>query len=374
MIETPGLIARVRAFMSKPAEAWDRAAQETPGGELGGYVIPLALLMTLAGLLGAALAAGFALGPNFIVMEPVAAGLRFLFALLGVLALAKIAQLLAPRFGATGDGARATQWAAYGATGLLIGGLGMLWAPIAPYALMVGAIYSMVLLFLGTTRVLGAPQAKRAGYYCTLLGGAAALLGAGVVAYGAAMDGVRALAAEVAEASAPQAPAEAPAPVLARGAALDANALRALVAQAGEREVDAAVLAGFLPQSLPGGFQRVSLAPEEGRASSAVAAYARDGATLTLTLIALAPGVAPVAIMAAQDGLVARQEGVDYARHQVAEGRLLAESVSGGSIRYALIGRGVALAAEGEGGAAMDDARAAIETIGVGRLEDAFRR
>ncbi|MCR6646178.1 MAG: hypothetical protein NVV62_17505 [Terricaulis sp.] len=72
--------------------------------------------------------------------------------------------------------------------------------------------------------------------------------------------------------------------------------------------------------------------------------------------------------------MVARQEGVDYARHQVAEGRLLAESVSGGSIRYALIGRGVALAAEGEGGAAMDDARAAIEAIGVGRLEEAFRR
>ncbi|HRE44679.1 MAG TPA: hypothetical protein PKY87_11995, partial [Terricaulis sp.] len=135
MIETPGLIARVRAFLSQPAEAWDGAAQESPGGEVGGYVIPLALVMTLTGLLGAALAAGFALGPNLIVIEPLAAGLRFVFALLGVLALAKIAQLLAPRFGASEDGARATQWAAYGATGLLVGGLGMLWAPIAPYAL-----------------------------------------------------------------------------------------------------------------------------------------------------------------------------------------------------------------------------------------------
>ncbi|HRE46035.1 MAG TPA: hypothetical protein PKY87_18985, partial [Terricaulis sp.] len=103
-------------------------------------------------------------------------------------------------------------------------------------------------------------------------------------------------------------------------------------------------------------------------------AYARDDAQLTLTLIALAPGAAPAAIMAAQDGLIARQDGADYARHHVAEGRLLAESVSGGAVRYALIGRGVAVAVEGEGGAAMDDARAAIETIGVSRLEDAFRR
>lgn len=369
-----GLVARVRAFVSQPIEAWDAAAQEAPGGEIGGYLVPLALMMTLAGLLGAALAAGFAPGFHLYLIEPAAAAVRFVLALIGVLALAKLAHMLAPRFGAAEDGARAVQWAAYGATGLLLGGLGMLWAPIAPYALLVGAIYSAVLLFMGAKRVLATPKEKRVGFFSTMLAGAAALLLVGGFAYGAAMDGVRALVVELSEAGAPEGPAPAPAPVLARGAVLDAAALQALAAHAGAREVSAALLAGFLPQSLPGGFTRQSLAPTEGRALSASAVYTRNGATLTLTLVALAPGASPRAVAAAQDALVARQEGADYARHQVAEGRLLAESVSGAAVRYALIGRGVAIAVEGEGGAAMDDARAAIETIGVSRLEEAFRR
>ena len=54
------------------------------------------------------------------------------------------------------------------------------------------------------------------------------------------------------------------------------------------------------------------------------------------------------------------------------DGRFYAEEVRAGTSRYVVIGRGVIMIAEG--GVTMDQARAAVETIGLQRLEALFGR
>ena len=61
-----------------------------------------------------------------------------------------------------------------------------------------------------------------------------------------------------------------------------------------------------------------------------------------------------------------------YNRTQAIDGRFYAEEVRAGSSRYVVIGRGVIMIAEG--GVTMDQARAAVETIGLQRLEGMFGR
>jgi uncharacterized protein YcfJ len=69
-----------------------------------------------------------------------------------------------------------------------------------------------------------------------------------------------------------------------------------------------------------------------------------------------------------------RQDGDGYARTQTINGRIYSEAVNNtsGSASYSVIGRGVAVTVEGTNGVTLDQARAAVETIGVQRLERAF--
>jgi hypothetical protein len=67
------------------------------------------------------------------------------------------------------------------------------------------------------------------------------------------------------------------------------------------------------------------------------------------------------------------QSGDGYARMQAIDGRIYFEAVntSAPSARYAVVGRGIALSAEGTN-ITLDQARAAVETVGVQRLEREF--
>lgn len=76
------------------------------------------------------------------------------------------------------------------------------------------------------------------------------------------------------------------------------------------------------------------------------------------------------------EGMNMRETSLDgdgYARTQTIDGRIYSETVdnAGGSASYSVIGRGVAVAAEGTN-ITLDQARAAVETIGVRRLERQF--
>ena len=377
----PGLIGRVKALIMDPPAAWDAIAREDANGRspFGAHAAPLAALMAIASWVGGVIAAGFKLDTETLIVQPAAALIHLILALFGVAMFAKLADALARRFGATPDPARAMQLSAYGATGILLGGLGAIVAPIAPYLVAIGGVFSMVLVYIGLPRTMGAPEEKRIGYFWSLVG---VVLVATLVlsfAYGPAITAVRGATHgfKFGEAQAP-APVETPAPILAPGEALDAAALKRLgeesAAGAGA-PFDPARLEGFLPPSLPGGFARESAATSAViGASQAEATYTNGQARLVVTLTHLGQRGALYAIDQSFAALTTRQDASGYGRHQMADGRLTAERQDGQAINYTIVGRTLAVSIAGSGGATMDDARAAVETIPMQRLEDAFPR
>lgn len=373
----PGLFARVRQLIGDPPAAWDVIAREEtqPGAVLAKHVAPLALAMALCGWLGAFAAAGFAIDKETLIAQPVAALIRLILAIVGVSLFAQLANMLAPRFDATPDPMRATQLAGYGATGLLLGGIGMLLPGIAPYLIAVGGVFSLVLIYIGLPRMTGVSEAKRIGYFWSTIAAFFVVVIAVAYAYGAAMHALRGAIAGVTFGQTETAPVEAPPPALARGEALDAAALKRLGEASGARSasVDPAALEGFLPPSLPGGFTRVGYAGAPGAVAQAEGTYTRGDARMVVTITYMGQRGAELAAGAAQDSLAVRQDAQGYARHQVTDGRLVAESVSGDAVGYAIIGRGLAVSIAGSGGVTMDDARAAVATIGMARLEESVR-
>jgi hypothetical protein len=69
-----------------------------------------------------------------------------------------------------------------------------------------------------------------------------------------------------------------------------------------------------------------------------------------------------------------RQDADGYSRTRTVDSRVINEEVSNsaGTASYGVIGRGVAVTAEGSGGVSIDQARAAVEAVGIERLERAF--
>lgn len=373
----PGLFARIRQLIGDPPAAWDAIAREEtpPGAVMGKHVAPLAFMLALCGWLGAMLDAGFALDRETIILQPVAAVFRFLIALVGVAVLARLANMFAPRFGATPDPMRATQLSGYGATGLLLGGVGLLMSGIAPYVVAIGGVFSMVLIYIGAPRMMGVPEEKRIGYFWSVIGVFFAALIAVTFAYGAGMEALREATIHMKFGQTEAAPAETPAPAMAQGGVLDAATMKRLGESVDARitPIDPTVLEGFLPPSLPGGFARASFTATPGTVAQAEGVYTRGDARMVLTITHLGQRGAVLASNAARAALPTRQDANGYARHQVTDGRLVAESVTGAEIGYAVIGHGLALSIAGAGGATMDDARAAVETIGMARLEQSFR-
>lgn len=374
----PGLIRRVKHLIWDPPMTWDAIAKEEPssGALLGGYVLPLALVMTLAGWLGALLAADFVFDGETLIAQPAAALMRLVLAIGGVIGFARLADALAPRFGGAANPMRAMQLSAYGATGVLLGGISMLIPGVAPYVIAAGAMFSLVLIYIGLPRMMGAPEEKRIAYFWSMIGAAALAAVLLAYAFGAAMGAVRSVTHHVRFGQQAAAPQTAPAPAFVQGAALDAAALRKFGEAEGRgASIDPELLAGFLPPSLPGGFALTgyTVAPAIG-ASQAEGVYTRAAGRMVITITYLGPRGAIDATAAAYRALTPRQDEHGYARHQMTDGRLVAENVAGEAISYNIIGRGLAVSIAGAGGATMDDARAAVETIGMGRMEAHFHR
>ena len=96
------LVDRGKAIILKPTEEWPRIAVETDsqGDILRNYVVPLAAIGPVAGLIGSQL---FGYGALFVSYRPsivsslVTALLSFVLTIVGVFVLAAIADWLAPK-------------------------------------------------------------------------------------------------------------------------------------------------------------------------------------------------------------------------------------------------------------------------------------
>lgn len=166
-------IERIRAIVTSPRTEWPRIEAEsaTVGGIVRDWFVWLAAIPAIATFVGFSLIGAGAFGVT--VRVPILAGL--VQALVGVAlsvvmawVVAKIADLLAPRFGGRSDFLAAFKLVAYGATASMVAGVFYLIPALSPLAL-VGALWSVWLLYVGVPVMMKVPAERALSYTAVLI-------------------------------------------------------------------------------------------------------------------------------------------------------------------------------------------------------------
>jgi hypothetical protein len=153
------LIDRVKNIIMTPKTEWPKIAGEQPnvGQILMGYVLPLALIPTVASILGWGIF-GVGFGSSF--THGIARGLVTLIsAFVGVYITAFVIDLLAPTFSSQKNLDRATQLVAYSYTPAWVGGIFNL-VPLIGWIGGLFGLYGIYLMYLGIPHVMKTPQEK----------------------------------------------------------------------------------------------------------------------------------------------------------------------------------------------------------------------
>jgi hypothetical protein len=163
-----GLVDRAKAILMQPRAEWPRIASETaePARILTSYVIPLALIGPIAGLIGMQV---FGINAVFATIRPSFASsltmavISFVLAIVGVFVLAFVANWLAPRFGGRDNFPAAFRLVAYSMTAAWVGAIFGLVPSLALIGSLIG-LYSFYLYYLGAEPVMGVPKDKTLTY------------------------------------------------------------------------------------------------------------------------------------------------------------------------------------------------------------------
>jgi hypothetical protein len=157
------LVERAKNIIVTPKTEWDAVAAEEPNIQqiLFGYVLPLALIPTVAVILGWGLIGilGFTSFSYGIAMGLV----HLLNAFLSVLVAGFVIDALAPSFGSQKNTGRAIQLVAYSMTPVWLAGILNLFPVIGWLAGLIG-LYGLFLLYLGLTPMMKTPEDKKVGY------------------------------------------------------------------------------------------------------------------------------------------------------------------------------------------------------------------
>lgn len=368
--ERPGLIARARDILIRPQSEWARIASEEPAPLIGAYVLPLAVLGAVAGFAASVLYAGSFDLNAALAWKAVSAALHVVFAVAGVFVASWAINALAPRFGAEANSGRAGQLAAYAATPILAAAFAAVAPPIAGVVVGIGVIYAFILLALGTQELMPVSDPDNNVPRFTL-----AIVGVSIVAVALIVTFINPLIQSGRETlnAAIETVAPTPPPQVPRRAAAEEAIDRLSQANATLILSDPARLVEQFPDTLPSGFARQSVtSAQRGGISRADSVYRAGAATLSVAIIQFGGDVDPAALASL---LAIKPDGPrdgGYARTQAIDGRFYAEEVGASSARYVVIGRGVVMIAAGR--VTMDQARAAVETIRLPRLESMFGR
>ncbi len=161
------LIDRVKNILTKPKVEWQVISNEEPNVTkiLFGYVIILALIPTIAAIVGYGLIGNSVMGYTYRSwsMAFETGIIQFLSAIIGVFLTAWIVDLLAPSFESEKNFGRSFQLVAYSYTPGLIAGI-ILLVPSLSIIMTIAMIYNIYLLFIGLPLLKRTPQDKVAGY------------------------------------------------------------------------------------------------------------------------------------------------------------------------------------------------------------------
>lgn len=151
-------VARVKNLLLSPSAEWDVIAQEAirPRALILGYVIPLSALPAAATVFGLSVlgvdVAGETVRAPWMWMA-FSTALFFVMSVVGVLVFAWLLNALAPAFGAARDYSQALKVSGYSITAAMVAGIATV-VPALGIVALIGASYSLYLLFLGAPRVM----------------------------------------------------------------------------------------------------------------------------------------------------------------------------------------------------------------------------
>lgn len=385
-VAAPGLVDRAKAIITAPRAEWAKIAGEPVdiAKLYTGYLLPLVLISAVAMAIGWSI---FGLGGfGFSVKLPIAtvlsmAVMQVISGVIGVYVFALILNWLAPQFGSVADINQAHKLAVYSSTAGALAGIFQIYPALGVLGLL--GIYSLVLLYLGMPALMKTPNDKRVGYFvCSII--AAIVLG---IVFSVVLGAVRSAFGPVgfgAVGGAPGGDAKVEGKVtLPNGNSVDLSEMEKFAKQMEAAQKDGkpmpAVapekLQALLPQNLPGGFSRDSLQSSTASAmgaSTAEGVYKNGDKTITVTIAHLGPMGAMAGLAAAAGVNANREDANGYERIKSVDGRTITEELdrAGNTAKYAIIGKnGAAVTAEATGGASADDARAAVDAIGVKQVE-----
>lgn len=379
-LDSHSLLSRLRALFFKPRETWaDIAREPVEVDELYTRIaIPLAAFSALCLTIGLVFFR-WGVGGFYVHLNPVQAlisgGFQFVSLLLSIFVMARVTDALLPRFGLEANRVQAHKLSVYASTAALVSGVFALHPLLGLFGLL--GFYSLFLLFVGLTPLTGVGDDKR----WPLFGAIVAITLAIMLAVSLPMNALRSFVigttASVITPFGQQRPAaDAQTELAVPGGEIDVRMLEQQARRYGPAAASVAPsrLEQFLPQSLPSGFTRIALSSTDaGGVNHARAEYQNGDARMNV-MIARIEGAEAAAFMANAANMQANRRDADgFSRTQTLNGRIYSEQVSESqrSASYAVIGDGVMLVAEGTGLTA-DDVRAAVETIGVQRLEQHF--
>jgi hypothetical protein len=157
------LVERAKNMIVSPKTEWNAVAAEEPNIQqiLMGYVLPLALIPTLATIIGwgAIGILGFTSFTYGIAMGLV----QLINAFLSVLIAGFVIDALAGSFGSTKNMGRAVQLVAFSMTPIWVFGILNIIPAIGWLSFLLG-LYSLFLIYLGLTPLMKTPEDKKAVY------------------------------------------------------------------------------------------------------------------------------------------------------------------------------------------------------------------
>nr|WP_316628650.1 Yip1 family protein [uncultured Brevundimonas sp.] len=195
----PALTARVKGILLQPKAEWQVIDREfaTTNSLYTRYAMILAAISPIATLI-----ASVAFLHTSIVSALVLAVLSYVLALVGVFILGIIINALASSFGGTPNPIQAQKLAVYSYTAAWVAGIANLIPVVGGLIALAGAIYSLVLLFMGLPILMKAPEDKKVVYFIVILIAGivlgvimSAIVGAVALAFVASTGGLAAMGA-----------------------------------------------------------------------------------------------------------------------------------------------------------------------------------
>ena len=168
-------VTRAKNICLSPNTEWSVVAEEnTPTGALiTGYVIPLAAIGAVAGLIGGSIV-GYSLPFVGRYRVPITTGVvsavfTLVMAVVGVFILSFIINALAPTFAGQKNSAQALKVAVYSYTPAWVAGVLLVLPILSSVMMLVAALYALYVLYLGLPRLMKCPPEKAVAYTAVVI-------------------------------------------------------------------------------------------------------------------------------------------------------------------------------------------------------------